>query len=608
MPGIVGIVSDRPAEECQRLVAAMLACLRHERFYKFGTRKIPELGLYAGWTAHPGSFAHLECSRETQSDVSAILAGECETGDIPRLYRELGDKFVTELNGLFSGLVADRSRRRVLLFNDRYGLERVYIHETADTLYFASEAKALLAVLPELRAFDCKGVAQFLTYGCTYGQQTLFHGVELLASGSLWTIECGTRRRAQYFTPSTLEQQPKLTTESFNELFAETFQSVLPRYFGDGREVGISLTGGLDTRMILACLPKTSSPPISYTFAGPQINRLLDERLAGRLAAMCGLEHHVIRTSQEFLRDFHQEVDKTVYVTDGCSGAIGAHEVFLNRKARTFAPIRLTGNFGSEVLRGMSTFKPLGLVPELIHDDLRFNLADSILRARYQSPVTFAAFQEIPSTLFGPVAAARSQLTFRTPYMDNEIVTLAYQASDQIRQSSTSALGLVGRYAPRLARVPTDRGLVGEALGPGRMVRRLFAQVTFKLDYLHKEGMPHSLLRLDLALDKLEYVGLLGLHKYLSYRRWFRDELRPYVKTIFANTRARQQPFWNPDFFDLVAEDHFAGRRNYVREINAVITLEAVDRLLIHGFTTPITNLVPHGEPREETERICKTS
>ena len=58
------------------------------------------------------------------------------------------------LNGLFSGLLVDRRRNLALLFNDRYGIERIYYHETPAALYFASEAKALLRVLPELRAFD----------------------------------------------------------------------------------------------------------------------------------------------------------------------------------------------------------------------------------------------------------------------------------------------------------------------------------------------------------------------------------------------------------------------------------------------------------------------
>ena len=52
------------------------------------------------------------------------------------------------LNGRFQGLLTDRTRRTALLFNDRYGMQRIYYHQGRDTFYFAAEAKALLAVRP----------------------------------------------------------------------------------------------------------------------------------------------------------------------------------------------------------------------------------------------------------------------------------------------------------------------------------------------------------------------------------------------------------------------------------------------------------------------------
>ena len=155
MPGIVGIIGPKPAAESQHLVRTMVAGMMHEPFYECGTRSVPELGVYAGWTAHAGSFASRECRDNARPDVTALMAGECvaDTGwpRIHSLYREQGDRFVSRLNGLFSGLVVDRSRRRTILFNDRFGLERLYFHQTVDCFYFASEAKALLHVLLERR-------------------------------------------------------------------------------------------------------------------------------------------------------------------------------------------------------------------------------------------------------------------------------------------------------------------------------------------------------------------------------------------------------------------------------------------------------------------------
>ena len=567
------------------MVAAMVATMQHESFYESGACSAPEIGVYAGWTAHPRSFAAQRSAADGPPDLVWAWSGECvgEAGgaDIANSYARLGDGFVRELNGLFSGLLIDRERGRALLFNDRYGLERIYFHETTDAVYFASEAKALLHVLPGLRALDDDGVAQVLAFGCTHGRQTLFRGVSLLEGGSLWSFAHGESRRQRYMTPACLEKQPVLSLQAFNDEFAATFKKALPRYVGDGAGVGISLTAGLDTRMIMACLPTTPIRPITYTFSG-QSERTLDERIAARVAAARGLDHRVLRIGADFLSDYGSYVDKTAYVTDGCFGATGAHEVYLNAAARQLAPIRLTGNFGSEVLRSMSTFKPLGLSQDMFTSDFGHVVASSARTgAEADHPVTFSVFREIPSSLFGSLAAGRSQVTFRTPYLDNDIVSLAYRAPSEARRSPDSALRLIGASDPGLGRIPTDRGIVGGGHGPAHALRRIFAEATFKLDYLHKEGLPHWLSPLDPAIGGLSMFGILGLHKYLPYRRWFRNELRGYVSQVLSDARTRQMPYWNGAFLKSVEQDHVAGRRNYVREINAVLTLEAVDRLLI---------------------------
>ena len=129
-------------------------------------------------------------------------------GWLVHLYEEEGDEFFEKLNGLFSGLLIDKGQSKAFLLNDRYGLERIYWHETKDAIYFASEAKALLRILPKLRQFDDEGVAQYLTFGCTLEWRTLFKDVQLLPAGSVWSFENGRCQKRRYFSPETWEAQP----------------------------------------------------------------------------------------------------------------------------------------------------------------------------------------------------------------------------------------------------------------------------------------------------------------------------------------------------------------------------------------------------------------
>jgi asparagine synthase (glutamine-hydrolysing) len=276
-------------------------------------------------------------------------------------------------------------------------------------------------------------------------------------------------------------------------------------------------------------------------------------------------------------------VDRTVYVTDASFGATGAHEIYLNRQARQLAPVRLTGNFGSEVLRSMSTFKGMHLAPHLFHPDVigRVSALEAGVAPAGGHPVTFSAFQEIPWSLFGSMAAGRSQLTFRTPYLDNEIVSLAFRAPAESRRTSDVALRVVSDNHDALSRIPTDRGLVAGSNGVASAMRRIFSEVTFKLDYFHQDGLPRQLSRLDVMIRGLGQMGVLGMHKFLPFRHWFRRELAAYVTAVLTDPRTARLPYWNAAFLEPMARDHIAGRRNHVREINAVLTLEAANRLLV---------------------------
>lgn len=564
----------------------MLSAMRFDPAYEAGDACFPNLGVYAGWIAHPDSFSAIQNTSKRDDGRTLFLAGECLSSPLDRpLFSQSGvadNAQLAELNGQFSGLFVDPLERSAVLFNDRYAVERIYVAQTEDAIYFSSEAKAILRVLPVTRAFDEQGVADFINYGSVLGGRTLFRGIRCLPGASRWvfnpTASC---TRGTYFNPSTWESQPELIDGDFEQQFTEMFRSVLPRYLNGQSRVGISVTGGLDTRMIMASLTAQRVDPICYTYAGTS-GRLLDAQLGAAVARLCGLEHQTLRLGEDFLTNYGKFTDRTVFATDGCAGALVAHEVYYSELARQLSPIRLTGNFGSEVLRSVSTFKPLHMYPAFVDPALSSALSASVHRAHdeHVHPVTHAAFREVPWHLFGTLAAARSQVVVRTPFLDNDIVRLAYQASVRARHTPESALRLIREASPRLAALPTDRGVSLDGT-PSNPLRRVLSEIAFKADYLHKEGLPSWLSAFDKFLDLFAAAGLLDQHKFLPYRRWFRDDLAAYVGGVLLDGRTRRLPYLNHAALPGMLRDHAIGRRNHVREIHTALTLEATQRVLI---------------------------
>ena len=90
----------------------------------------------------------------------------------------------------------------------------------------------------------------------------------------------------------------------------------------------------------------------------------------------------------------------------------------------------------------------------------------------------------------------RSQVTYRTPYFDNELVALAYQTPATLLNNEP-ALRLIADGNPRLARIGTDRGIAFRSIPGVTQALHQYQEFTFKAEYAYDYGMPQWLARLD---------------------------------------------------------------------------------------------------------------
>src|SRR5215217_464752 len=135
MPGIVGIISQNSADQCEPLVECMLASMHHAPCYLTGRQSMPTLGIYCGWIVRSGSFAAKQMFFDRERDAALFFSGECfPDGDtcallrrrghivnpnsgewLLPLYAEVGEQFFAKLNGLFSGFLVDKRQSKAFL-------------------------------------------------------------------------------------------------------------------------------------------------------------------------------------------------------------------------------------------------------------------------------------------------------------------------------------------------------------------------------------------------------------------------------------------------------------------------------------------------------------
>jgi asparagine synthase (glutamine-hydrolysing) len=502
-------------------------------------------------------------------------------------YEKQGLKFLEALNGWFSGALIDLRQQRVVLFNDRFGLQRIYYHQSDTDFYFASQAKALLRVLPGLRQLDMAGFAELVTCGCPLQNRTIFKGISLLPGGSSWIFQPkAPLRKEQYFKPETWENQQPLEQEEYYNNLRATFTRVLPRCFRGERKVGMSLTGGLDGRMIMAWAEKAPGALPCYTFGG-SYRDCFDVRLARKVAQICRQPHQVIPVNGDFLAQFPTFAEQAIRVSDGAMDLTGSVELYVNKHARQIAPVRLTGNYGSEIIRGSVAFKPSPLNASVYSAEfLRFSqeaAATYAAEARCH-PVSFIAFKQVPWFHYARLSIEQSLVTPRSPYLDNDLVSLMYRAPVEQVVNKEPSLRLIAEGNAELGRIPTDRGL---RHGPVPVITRLhnlWQEFTVRTEYAYDYGMPQSLARIDRVFAPLHFERLfLGRHKFYHFRIWYRDKLSGYLKDVLLDGRSLARSHVRGKALEGLVNRHVTGRANHTLELHQLLSLELIHRQLLEA-------------------------
>jgi asparagine synthase (glutamine-hydrolysing) len=602
MPGIVGLITQRPRNWAEPQLIQMLQTLRHESFYVSGTWIDEGLGVYVGWVARENTFAAKMPVRNERDDVVLVFSGEdypepgtarrlkeqghgCEETGPSYLVHQYEDDpdFFKHLNGRFQGLVVDRARGAVTLFNDRFGLQRVYVHEASDAFYFSAESKAILEVRRQLRSVDPRGLGEFIACGCVLENRTLFQGIFALPPGSAWSFRAGTLdKKAAYFEPREWEEQEPLDSESYYGELRNAFTNCLPRYFNGSEPIGVSLTGGLDTRIIMAW---RKAPPGSlpcYTF-GSMYRENQDVYLARRVAEICEQPYQVVTVDEACMARFPHYAERTLYMTDGCVDISRSADLYNNQMARQIAPVRMVGTFGSEIIRGAVMFKAVMPKTDIFRPDVLAQVTRAAETYREQlrgHRTSMVAFRQPAAYHFGVVMLEQSQLTLRSPYLDNDIVRTVFRAP-RVESGEDVRLRLIRDGSRELADLRTDRGLGGTNRMTGAF-NKAFLEFTFKAEYAYDYGMPQWVAKVDHAFAPFHLERLwMGRHKLFHFRWWYRTILANYVKEMLLDSRSLSRPYVNRSAVEKVVSGHLKGNRNYTTEIHRLLSLELLHRLFI---------------------------
>jgi asparagine synthase (glutamine-hydrolysing) len=276
----------------------------------------------------------------TNSDTEVIVHG----------YKEWGTEVFNHLNGMFGLAIWDVQKERLILARDAMGIKLIYYKIDNGALTFGSEIRPILAAQKSRPDVDPMALNLFLRFRYTPSPLTIFQGIRKLAPGTMLVVEKGQCREERWykFIPTPFPT-PKKKEEAACELL-ELYRGAVKRHLLSDVPVGVLLSGGLDSGLLLALMNEQGGPWPAYTIGYGE--SFEDDELtdAAETAAILGARHIKVKLEQT---EFERSLPRIVACLEEPVAASSIVPMyFVSQRARQDVKVALIGQGPDELFGG----------------------------------------------------------------------------------------------------------------------------------------------------------------------------------------------------------------------------------------------------------------
>lgn len=617
MPGLVGFVKSIPPERATSLLGEMARALEPESRFRAELHYESQVGLgrvslgISDSKAQPiwnedrsrclvmeGEFYDSQGLRKALVEHGHRFSNHSDAELALHLYEEYGEDFVARMNGAFALAIWDCWEKKLTLMNDRLGLHPVYYARVGDGLLFGSGVRALLADADLPRQVDEIAIAQFLTFDHILHDRTLLEAVRLLPQASILTFIEGQLKIRPYWSIQYSERVPYCSEEEYIEGLLHYLRLAVKRQVNrDGLQAGLLLSGGLDSRFLLALLAEATQEKKLKTFTWG-ISGCDDVRFAKECSIAAGVEHHFFELKPDWL--LHKAKD-AVRISDGMGNLVNLHALATAEEEAQYAQVIYKGFMGDAMFgfavqlpfwadfdeptqtkahfqayldRGVITFLPEEQ-KRLFSNTFRENVGDAVLgemkkgmQASGASQIAnqrlyFDLTQRVPRMTLHGVEVVRSRAVVRLPFCDNDLVEFSLRVPPGMQFNRHLITRAFSEAYPHLAKIPnTATGLPYIACGRDLALRA------------------RQLLRWHLQSRGLGKLAGPDRRPYKDYNNWFRTALRGWVEETLLSPKALDRPYYQANYIRELVAEHMAGA-NHAVKLGALLSLELWHRQFI---------------------------
>ena len=276
----------------------------------------------------------------TRSDTEVIVHG----------YKQWGDEVLERLNGMFGLAIWDARRRRLVLARDPFGIKLIYYRIHGGRLYFGSEIRAVRAAMPGPTEIDPSSLNLFLRYRYTPSPHTLFKGIRKLAPGTKLTVENGLCRLSRWYRSKPAPFPTAKSADEATEELLALYQQAVRRQLISDVPVGLLLSGGIDSSMLLALMNLYGSAWPTYTVGYG--SSFADDELAdaAETAHTLGSRHTAVGITRSTFEDTLPRIVASLEEPIASSSIVPMY--FVCARARRDVKVALVGQGPDELFGG----------------------------------------------------------------------------------------------------------------------------------------------------------------------------------------------------------------------------------------------------------------
>ena len=285
----------------------------------------------------------------TRSDTETLL----------HAWEEWGPASLERFRGMFAFAIWDAKRQVLTAARDRLGIKPFYYYWDGRFFAFASEIKALLAHPAISAAPHDSLLSEYLAFGYTSGEETLFRGIRKLPPGHWLQLSCNAggaphlKLERYWDVPDTAPDESLTEADWISTVRQGLEETVRLRLMADV-PLGAFLSGGVDSSAITALMQGMVPGRVRTFSVGYQEQQFSELAYARQVAERLNTEHQEVVVGRD---DFFAALGPLIYQEDEpITWPSSVPLYFVSRLASRSVKVVLTGEGSDELFGGYERY------------------------------------------------------------------------------------------------------------------------------------------------------------------------------------------------------------------------------------------------------------